>query len=123
MTYLHQKQLYNLLNYTMNKIKEINLKYKFYTYNTKMNEEELNIRFRHFFLDNIQLKQTNKGRYYSVTNEQVNRMQFFYVLKNNVSRKIASTIIIKNSLYEKTLNRRFNQLIKNNIIHNAYNEI
>lgn len=30
---------------------------------------------------------------------------------------------MKNSSYEKTLNRRFNQLIKNNVICNAYNEI
>ena len=50
-------------------------------------------------------------------------MQFFYVLKKGASWKTASSIIMKDTSYEKTLNRRFNQLIKNNIISNAYNEI
>jgi uncharacterized protein YaiL (DUF2058 family) len=50
-------------------------------------------------------------------------MQFFYVLKKGASWKTASSVIMKNTSYEKTLNRRFNQLIKNNIISNAYNDI
>jgi hypothetical protein len=50
-------------------------------------------------------------------------MQFFYVLKKGASWKTASSIIMKDTSYEKTLNIRFNQLIKNNIISNAYNEI
>jgi hypothetical protein len=44
-------------------------------------------------------------------------------LKKGASWKTASSIIMKNTSYEKTLNRRFNQLIKNNIISNVYNEI
>jgi hypothetical protein len=36
---------------------------------------------------------------------------------------MAAVHIMKSSSYKKTLNRRFNQLIKINIIHNTYNEI
>jgi hypothetical protein len=36
---------------------------------------------------------------------------------------MASVHIMKSSSYKKTLNRRFNQLIKINIIYNTYNEI
>jgi hypothetical protein len=50
-------------------------------------------------------------------------MQFFYVLKKGTSWKTASSVIMKNESYNKTLNRRFNQLVKNNIFNNTYNEI
>jgi hypothetical protein len=46
-------------------------------------------------------------------------MQFFYVLKKGASWKTESSVIMKNTSYEKTLNIRFNQLIKNNIISNS----
>lgn len=45
-------------------------------------------------------------------------MQFFYVLINGVSWKLASKLISNTEQYEKTLNRIYNNLIKTNVFHN-----
>lgn len=86
-----------------------------------MNEELLIEKLKEIILTKIKTH-PYKGRPYSFTNEKLIE-GIFYVLKNGVTWKVASKMTFGNYTYRSTLNRRFNELINENIIAHTYKEI
>lgn len=50
-------------------------------------------------------------------------MQFFYVLIDGITWKLASKLVTSLYKYEKTLNRRYNKWVNDNIFDNLYDDI
>lgn len=85
-----------------------------------MNDELLIEKLEELLIPKIK-EHPHRGRPYSISNDNLIEATY-YVLKYGLSWKLVAKMILGNESYKATLNRRYNQLIKDDIIGESFKE-
>lgn len=87
-----------------------------------MNNNILIAKLKEYIIPKIPCKKSDKGRPYSVSHDKLMEA-IFYILKHGITWELASQLVMGDTKYKSTLNRRYNELIKYGIITDIHKQL